>query len=80
MMHRLFTLALNSVTTAKGDAFDIMRVGAVVGGVAVIALQVMAIMHGQTFDPLTFGGALAALFAGAGSAIALKAKDEQNQP
>lgn len=79
-MPHLRTLIINSITTAKGDAFDVMRIGAVVGGVALIALQVMAIMHGQHFDPLTFGAALAAIFAGAGGAIALKTKDEQNQP
>lgn len=75
-MKQFATLALKSITTAKGDAFDIMRLGAVVGGAALIALQVMAILHGQSFDPMAFGGALAAIFAGAGAGIMAKAKDE----
>lgn len=76
MSVKISALISNSITTSNGQALDVIRCGAVIGGFALIALQTMAIASGQGFDPLAFGTALAALFAGTGAGIMAKSKDE----
>lgn len=53
-------------------AWDLGRFMAAGSFVSLIAAQTHALIIGQTFDPLEFGGALAALLTGAGALISLK--------
>lgn len=70
-------MILNAVTTADDQAIDPIRMGMVVGGVAMIGLSAVAvIINKQPFDPLLFGGGIGAIFGGGGVGLMTKAKDE----
>lgn len=69
--------ALRDLVTTKADDFDVIRVGMIVIGLALVLLSGWAvIVNHQPFDPLQFGSGGAALFAGGGVGIGAKVKDE----
>lgn len=75
----LSRLILNSVTTADNSAFDVIRVGMVVSGLAIVGLSAWSVVvNHQPFDALSTGGGLAAVFFGGGAGIASKSKDESS--
>lgn len=69
---------LNDVlTTRDGESFDVIRVGMVLSGAVLLALAIYSVViNKQPFDALQFGSGVAALFAGGGAGIGMKAKDE----
>lgn len=74
---KLTTLILNAITTADNQAIDVIRVGMVLSGLALIVLTAVAILvNHQPFDPLAFGSGLAVIFAGGGVGVMAKSKDE----
>ncbi len=73
---KLTNLILKANTTADNQAIGIIRLGNGIAGLAMIVLTLIAVLHGQPFDALEFGGAMAALFASTGGAISLKPKDK----
>lgn len=69
--------ALRDLVTTKADDFDVIRVGMIIVGLALVALSGWAVVvNKQPFDPLQFGSGAAALFAGGGVGIGAKVKDE----
>lgn len=76
-----YRLVLNSLTTADNSAFDVVRVGMVVSGLAMIGLNTVAVVvNKQAFDPLVFGGGAAAIFAGGGFGAVQNAKADARAP
>lgn len=65
------------VTTRDGVSFDVIRVGMIFGGVALIGFAGFdVVVNKHDFDAFQFGSGLAALFAGGGVGIGAKRKDE----
>ncbi|WP_343698863.1 hypothetical protein [Caulobacter sp.] len=63
--------------TTAADDFDVIRVGLIVTGFALVVFTGWAVViNKQPFDALSFGGGSAAIFAGGGFGIAAKVKDE----
>ena len=70
-------MILNAITTADNTAVDVIRVGMVVSGVALIVLAAVdVIVNKQPFNALDLGGGLACVFGGGGFGLAAKSKDE----
>ena len=69
---------LNDVlTTRDGESFDVIRVGMVLSGAVLLGLAIFNVVaNRQPFDALNFGSGVAALLAGGGAGIGMKAKDE----
>jgi len=73
--------ALRDLVTTKADDFDVIRVGMLVVGFALVLFAGWAtVINKQPFDALQFGSGAAALFAGGGVGIGAKVKDEGDAP
>jgi hypothetical protein len=65
------------LTTRDGESFDVIRVGMVLSCATLLGLAAWdVVVNKNTFNALTFGSGVAALFAGGGVGIGAKAKDE----
>jgi hypothetical protein len=76
-MIEVFKRLFADVTTTRSGAFDVVRCGMILSGLALIGLSGWAVVvNKQPFDALAFGGGAAAIFAGGGFGIAQKRSDE----
>ncbi|MFN3582792.1 hypothetical protein [Phenylobacterium sp.] len=76
-MNVLLTILKHVTTTRDGESYDVVRVGMILSGAALIFLAGWDVVaHRASFDPLAFGGGVAAILFGGGAGIAAKRKDE----
>jgi hypothetical protein len=65
------------LTTRDGVSFDVIRVGMVVAGAALILFAGWDVIANKTaFNAMEFGTGIAAILAGGGAGIGAKRKDE----
>lgn len=74
---KLPSWALDLVTTRDGVSWDVIRVGTILMGFALIGFAGWDVVVNHTpFNPLDFGTGGAALLAGGGIGVGAKRKDE----
>ncbi len=77
----IITKFLTDLITTKTGSGDVVRCGMILAGASLIALSAYDVIgNGRPFDPIAFGGGMAAIFAGGGVGIAAKRKDEPEAP
>ncbi|MFN3573640.1 MAG: hypothetical protein ACK4TR_08945 [Phenylobacterium sp.] len=76
-MRAILTILKHVSTTRDGESYDVVRVGMVLSGAALILFTGWdVIAHRAAFDPLNFGAGVAAILFGGGAGIGAKRKDE----
>lgn len=64
------------LTGADNNSYDIIRLMAFVGGIAMIVFEGIAIWHGVVFDPVSFSSGFSILAFGHGVSLKLKSDTE----
>lgn len=76
-MNVLLTILKHVSTSRDGESYDVIRVGMILSGAALIFLAGWdVIVHRAAFDALQFGTGVAAILFGGGAGIGAKRKDE----
>lgn len=76
MMRTARTVVKHCATGIDGETYDVMRIGLMLGIIALIVFTGYHLLVNKQFDPSGLGISLGSLLGGSGAGIGLKAKTE----